>query len=175
MQRYDTVGCCHPDSLQGHLREGFPPPHSTQGFWVLLLLKKKKKSKHKQTGALSSLLYFLSKSNFGFLPSRNLSLNPAQTLQVQEIVLPTASSVANIFYIFLKHCSCKNLCTTINRAVCFWCCVSSYGHHVTLLTMRSLSLCLQGSRNCITFRIVSHSVLAQFCCCFPPIQHAFTQ
>lgn len=122
MQQYDTVGCCHSDSLGGHLREGFPPPHCTQGFWVLLLLKKKKAN----TSRLEhSPLYFLSKSNFGFLPSRNLSLNPAQTLQLQEIVLPTASSVANVFYVFLKHCSCKNLSTTINRAVCFWCCVST--------------------------------------------------
>lgn len=44
MQQYDTVGCCHSDSLGGHLREGFPPPHSTQGFWVLLLLKKSKQA-----------------------------------------------------------------------------------------------------------------------------------
>lgn len=167
MQQYDTVGCCHSDSLGGHLREGFPPPHCTQGFWVLLLLKKKKAN----TSRLEhSPLYFLSKSNFGFLPSRNLSLNPAQTLQLQEIVLPTASSVANVFYVFLKHCSCKNLCTTINRAVCFWCCVST-GSDMNPTVIMSISPCLQGSRT----KMVSRSVLSQFYCCFPPIQHAFTQ
>lgn len=101
----------------------FPPPHSNQGFWVLLLLSKHTPESHRQTEALSTVL----------------------SLQIQ---CSPHCKLHNLH--FKSTVRAKILRAVIERAAfLFWCCVSLQSDpNPTAITL----CCCTGDLYLLTFR-----------------------
>lgn len=126
----------------------FPPPHSNQGFWVLLLLSKHTPESHRQTEALSTVLSLQIQCS-PHCKLHNLHFQSTVRAKILRAVIESSISILV-------------LCFTAVRS-------KSHCHHIVLLHRGSLSPHIQGSS-----RTASHSVPTQFCCS-PPIQYALTQ